>query len=58
MSVNYLSSWKIEMNLKDFEGGLTPLHLAIISGNSRVVRRLLIKGADKNATVKKRKLSF
>jgi ankyrin repeat protein len=27
--------------------GLTPLHLGCMSGNSRVVKRLLIKGADK-----------
>lgn len=26
----------------------TPLHLASVSGNSRIVRRLLIKGAKKN----------
>jgi palmitoyltransferase len=46
--VNYLTSWDIDINVADEEGGLTPLHLAVISGNSRVVRKLLIKGADKS----------
>jgi palmitoyltransferase len=30
------------------DGGYTPLHLGVISGNSRLVRKLLIKGVDKN----------
>jgi ankyrin repeat protein len=34
------------INKADDEG-LTPLHLGVISGNSRVVRKLLIKGADR-----------
>ena len=37
----------MNINEKDKEGELTPLHLAVISGNTRVVRRLLIKGSDK-----------
>lgn len=45
-AVNYLCSWKVKLNLQDAEG-LTPLHLAVISGNSRVVRKLLIKGSDR-----------
>ena len=36
----------IDINKRDNEG-LTPLHLGCMSGNSRVVKRLLIKGADK-----------
>jgi palmitoyltransferase ZDHHC13/17 len=35
------------LNSQDYEG-LTALHLACMSGNSRVVKRLLLKGADKN----------
>ena len=33
--------------------GLCPLHLACMSGNSRVVKRLLIKGANKDLKDKK-----
>ena len=50
-SVTYLTSWGSPLNLQDKESGLTPLHLAVISGNPRVVRRLLIKGAKKNIKV-------
>lgn len=47
-AVNYILSWNIiDINMPDNEG-LCPLHLACMSGNSRVVKRLLIKGAKKN----------
>lgn len=49
--MNFLTNWTIEFNERDTEGGLTPLHLAVISGNSRVVRKLLIKGADRTIKV-------
>lgn len=45
--MNFLINWTQDMNQRDLEGGLTPLHLAVISGNSRVVRKLLIKGANR-----------
>lgn len=44
----YLTSWGSDANLKDVESGFTPLHLAVVSGNGRVVRRLLIKGANRH----------
>jgi len=44
----FLTSWGCDPNEKDLEFGCTPLHLAISSGNGKVVRRLLVKGADKN----------
>jgi ankyrin repeat protein len=47
-AVNFLVNWDISLNEKDLDGGYTPLHLGVISGNSRLVRKLLIKGADKN----------
>lgn len=50
-AVNFLTNWTKEINLRDLEGGLTPLHLAVISGNSRVVRKLLIKGSNRNIKV-------
>ena len=46
-SVFFLLSIKnIEINIKDYEGN-TPLHLAVTTGNSRIVKKLLIKGADR-----------
>ncbi|KAL4490790.1 hypothetical protein ABPG72_021844 [Tetrahymena utriculariae] len=48
-AVNYLvSKMKDKLNIADGEG-LTPLHLAVISGNARVVRKLLQRGANRNA---------
>ena len=38
--------------MQDHEGGLTPLHLAVLAGNSKVVRKLLINGANKYIKVK------
>ena len=51
MAVNFLTSWDIKLNLRDRDGGLTPLHLGVVSGNSKIVRKLLIRGADKNCEV-------
>eukprot|EP00330_Aristerostoma_sp_ATCC50986_P009260 CAMPEP_0114576514 /NCGR_PEP_ID=MMETSP0125-20121206/1263_1 /TAXON_ID=485358 ORGANISM="Aristerostoma sp., Strain ATCC 50986" /NCGR_SAMPLE_ID=MMETSP0125 /ASSEMBLY_ACC=CAM_ASM_000245 /LENGTH=348 /DNA_ID=CAMNT_0001765079 /DNA_START=558 /DNA_END=1601 /DNA_ORIENTATION=+ len=46
-SVNFLVSVGCSPNDKDQETGSTPLHLGVMSGNTRVVRKLLVKGADK-----------
>lgn len=35
-----------EVNLQDLEG-LTPLHLATTYGNTRIVKMLLLAGADR-----------
>lgn len=48
-------NWPLNINEKDKEGELTPLHLAVISGNTRVVRKLLIKGSDKTLVDKQGK---
>lgn len=49
-ATNYIVAWnQININQPDFEG-LTPLHLGCMSGNSRVVKRLLVKGANKFLT--------
>ena len=42
------------LNVGDDEG-LTPLHLSVISGNSRIVRILLDKGADRDVKDNKHK---
>lgn len=48
-AVNFLLAWNIiEIDKVDFEG-LTPLHLGAMSGNSRVVKKLLLRGASKYA---------
>ena len=47
----YLTTWGSSPNEQDHESGLTPLHLAVISGNPRVVRRLLLRKANKNIRV-------
>jgi ankyrin repeat protein len=53
--VYYLTSWPVNINLPDNDGHYTPLHLGVISGNAKVVRRLLIKGADITIKDKNRK---
>jgi len=42
----YLTSWGCNVNQKDNEFGCTPLHLGVNSGNFKVVKRLLVKGAN------------
>ena len=44
-AVNFLCAWKVDLNKQDFEGHATPLHLAVLSGNTKIVRRLLLSGA-------------
>lgn len=34
------------INLQDHEG-YAPLHLATMTGNARIVKKLILKGADK-----------
>ena len=42
----YLTSWGCSPNEMDQQFGCTPLHLGVNSGNFKVVRRLLSKGAN------------
>ncbi|CAD8090952.1 unnamed protein product [Paramecium primaurelia] len=47
LAVNYLLSFTDQLlDIKDVEG-LTALHLATMSGNSRIVKKLLLQGADR-----------
>jgi palmitoyltransferase len=55
-AATFLVSWGVDVNLPDKEGSLTPLHLAVLSGNTRIVRKLLIKGARKDVRDRKEKL--
>jgi palmitoyltransferase ZDHHC13/17 len=36
------------MDKADFTFGMTPLHLAVISGNGRIVKKLLVRGCNRN----------
>lgn len=47
-STNFLTSWGASPNEQDYDSKLTPLHLAAISGNPKVIRKLLAKGADRS----------
>ncbi|KAL4490786.1 hypothetical protein ABPG72_021840 [Tetrahymena utriculariae] len=54
-AINYLTSYsEIDINQLDSQG-LSPLHLAVISGNTKAVKRLLLKGANRNLKDKKDK---
>ena len=35
---------------------MTPLHMAVIAGNNKIVKRLLIKGCNRNIHSKNNKL--
>jgi ankyrin repeat protein len=45
-AVSFLTAWGASLNLQESENGYTPLHIAIVAGSVRIVRKLLIKGAD------------
>lgn len=47
-AVNFLISWNANLNLQDTDTLVTPLHLATMQANSRIVRKLLMKGADRS----------
>ena len=36
-AINFLSSWNVDLDIKDFDSGLTPLHLAAITGNAILI---------------------
>ena len=52
-SASILLSWGGRIDTQD-EDGHSPLHLATLAGNSRIVRNLLIKGADRGVIVRLR----
>ncbi len=55
LALSYILSWETDVNAKDSKG-LTPLHLAVKSSedlqSTRSIRHLLIKGAQKDITVR------
>jgi ankyrin repeat protein len=44
MSAVALLKWNVDIEIKDC-AGMTPMHLAATSGNARITRQLLLKGA-------------
>lgn len=54
VAASVLLAWPVKVNLQD-DDGHTPLHLATIAGNSRIVRNLLLKGADRSVSDSKNK---
>lgn len=54
VAASVLLSWPVKVNHKD-DDGHTPLHLATIAGNTRIVRNLLLKGANRQDVDKKNK---
>ena len=43
-----LMSWGSSIDLQEQTFGMTPLHLAVMSGNGRIVKKLLLRGCDRN----------
>ena len=52
-----LLSWNAPVNTRDADGQ-TPLHLGTIAGNLRIVRGLLLKGADRSISDAKGRLAI
>lgn len=42
-----LLAWGAEIDKQDSTYGMTPLHLAVMSGNGRIVKKLLVRGCDR-----------
>jgi ankyrin repeat protein len=49
--LDLLCGWNIDINKQD-KDGLTPLHVAVLSNNKRLVKLLLFRGADMQLTTK------
>jgi palmitoyltransferase len=54
--VAFLISWGANIDHQDNDHAQTALHLASQQGHIRIVRKLLIKGADRNLKDKENKL--
>ena len=49
-TLNFLTAWGCSMDDQNEEGS-TPLHLAVMNGNFKIVRRLVLKKANKKIRV-------
>ncbi len=52
-AVSALIAWGAELDCQENLHGATPLHLAVISGNCRIVKWLLLAGCDRYIVNKK-----
>lgn len=52
-AVSALIAWKAELDAQENVHGATPLHLAVIAGNTRIVKWLLLAGCDRDIVNKK-----
>jgi ankyrin repeat protein len=57
-SSNALIVWGSDMNKKELSFGMTPLHLAVMSGNGHIVKKLLLKGCDRSIKASNGKLAL
>jgi palmitoyltransferase len=57
-SSSALISWGevSQIDKQETSFGMTPLHLAVMSGNGRIVKRLLLKGCNRNIKTNSGKL--
>jgi ankyrin repeat protein len=55
--VNFLLAMNANVNVQDNEG-FSPLHLSVISANARIIRRLLIYGAERKLKDKKGQTAY
>lgn len=52
-SVSACLAWGAEIDTQEHINLMTPLHLGVISGNTRVIKKLLLAGCDREITNKK-----
>jgi ankyrin repeat protein len=57
-SSNALIAWGSDINKQEMSYGMTPLHLAVMSGNGHIVKKLLHKGCDKQIKATNGKLAL
>jgi hypothetical protein len=55
-SSNALIAWGSDLNKQERSFGMTPLHLAVMSGNGHIVKKLLLKGCNRNIKAENGKL--
>jgi palmitoyltransferase len=57
-SSNALIAWGSNINKQEMSYGMCPLHLAVMSGNGHIVKKLLHKGCDREIKASNGKLAL